>query len=120
MAEADPALAIANHDKRSKTEALAALDGLGDAVDVNQLLDQLFAAFFAIAATTTLAIVTTTAAIAAAAASAVTAATATTAATISATPSFCRRALGGSAISGSSFNGYSFDFDGTFGVFSVC
>ena len=87
MAETDPALAIANHDQRSKTEALAALDGLGNAVDVNQLLDQLFAAFFAIATTTTLAIVATPAAITAAA-SAVAAATATATTAIATTASF--------------------------------
>jgi hypothetical protein len=46
MAEADPALAIAHDDQRSETEALAALDGLGNAVDVNELFDQLLALLF--------------------------------------------------------------------------
>ena len=41
MTEADAALAVADHDQRGKAEALAALHGLGDAVDVNELLDQL-------------------------------------------------------------------------------
>ena len=44
MAKTDPALAVADHDQRRKAEALAALDRLGNAVDVDQLLDQLLAA----------------------------------------------------------------------------
>src|SRR3546814_6881763 len=39
VAEADPARTIADHDQRRKTEALAALHRLGNAVDVHQLLD---------------------------------------------------------------------------------
>jgi hypothetical protein len=78
MAEACTTLAIADHDQRCETEALAALHRLRNAVDVNQLLDQLFAAVIvtrtAIVATTTiattLAIVTATTAAAAIAASA--------------------------------------------------
>ena len=44
MAEADTALAVADHDQRREAEALAALHRLGDAVDVDQLLDELLAA----------------------------------------------------------------------------
>ena len=71
MAEADPALAIANDDQRGEAEALAALHRLRNAVDVNQLLDQLFAAVFGAAAT----IVATTAIAVTAATAAVVAAT---------------------------------------------
>src|SRR3546814_3259263 len=41
VAEAGPALAVADDDERGETEALAALHGLGDAVDVDELFDQL-------------------------------------------------------------------------------
>src|SRR6185369_1540551 len=41
VAEARAALAVADHHERGKAEALAALHGLGDAVDVDELLDQL-------------------------------------------------------------------------------
>src|SRR3546814_11032422 len=43
VAEADPALAVADHHKRRKAEALAALPRLGHTVDVAALFDQLFA-----------------------------------------------------------------------------
>ena len=64
VAEADPALAVAHDDQRREAETLAALHGLGDAVDVDELFDQLLAALFGIAATaTTLAVATATAAV---------------------------------------------------------
>ena len=44
-AKADLSLAVADDDERGETEALAALDGLRNAVDVDELFDQLFAAF---------------------------------------------------------------------------
>jgi len=44
MAEPDPALGITDDDERCKAEALAALHRLGNAVDVNQLLDQFLTA----------------------------------------------------------------------------
>jgi hypothetical protein len=53
MAEADPALAVADDDECREAEALAALHRLRDAVDVDQLLDQLFAAIVAPAAAAT-------------------------------------------------------------------
>ena len=76
VTEAGAALAVADDDQRGETEALAALHGLGDAVDVDELLDQLLAAVV-VAATAATAIVTTAtaAAIAAATATAATAAT---------------------------------------------
>src|SRR5262245_17336125 len=40
MAEADPSLLIADHDERGKTETPSALDHLGDAIDVNELVDE--------------------------------------------------------------------------------
>src|SRR3546814_18741426 len=43
MTEAGAALAIADDDERGETEALAALHGLGDAVDMDELLDELLA-----------------------------------------------------------------------------
>ena len=49
VAETNSALQIANHDERGKSEALAALDHLGDAIDVNQLVRELAVAFLAIA-----------------------------------------------------------------------
>ena len=58
MTEAGAALAVADHDQRGETEALAALHGLGDAVDVDELLDQLLAAVI-VAATAATAIVAT-------------------------------------------------------------
>ena len=50
MAEADAALLVADDDERCKTEATAALDDLGDAVDVDELVDQFAVALFAITA----------------------------------------------------------------------
>ncbi|MGY4488869.1 hypothetical protein ACVWWR_008060 [Bradyrhizobium sp. LM3.2] len=46
MTEAGAALLIADHDQRCETEALAALDDLGDAVDVDELVDELAVALF--------------------------------------------------------------------------
>src|SRR5690606_35338001 len=43
MAEADTALAIADNDESCKAEALTALYGVGNAVDVDQLFNQLVA-----------------------------------------------------------------------------
>jgi hypothetical protein len=57
MAEACTTLAVADHHQSRKAEALASLHGLGDAVDMNQLLDQLLTAFILIVA----AIITTAA-----------------------------------------------------------
>jgi hypothetical protein len=57
MAKTYTALAITNNDERRKAEALTALNGFGDAVDVNELFDRaiifLFLARFAIIAATT-------------------------------------------------------------------
>src|SRR3712207_9027782 len=50
VAEARAALAVADDDERREAEALAALHGLGDAVDVDELLDELLAAFLVTAA----------------------------------------------------------------------
>ena len=47
VAEADPALLVADDDQRGKAEAPAALHHLGDAVDVDELVDEL--ARFAVA-----------------------------------------------------------------------
>ena len=55
----DATLLVADHDQRGKTEALAALDGLRNAVDVDELFNQLFAAFLVAAAPAT--VVTATA-----------------------------------------------------------
>ena len=41
VAETDPALLVADDDQRGKAEAPAALDHLGDAIDVNELVDEL-------------------------------------------------------------------------------
>lgn len=88
MTEACTALAVADYDECCKAEALAALDRLRDAVDVHQLLDQLFAAIVrtrttaTIVTTATTAIATTTVATGAAA---TVAAGATTTATAAAT-----------------------------------
>ena len=48
VAEADAALLVADDDQRRETEAPAALDDLGDAVDVDELVDELAVALFAI------------------------------------------------------------------------
>src|SRR3712207_7794618 len=72
VAEARAALAVADDDERREAEALAALHGLGDAVDVDELLDELLAAFLVtvaaaiVVATATAAALTVTAAAAAA------------------------------------------------------
>ena len=50
MTETDAALLVADDDEGSKTEAAAALDDLGNAVDVNQLVNEFAVALFAIAA----------------------------------------------------------------------
>src|SRR3982074_106483 len=41
VAESDPALLVADHDQRRETEALAALDHLRHAIDVDELVDEL-------------------------------------------------------------------------------
>jgi hypothetical protein len=87
MTMTDPALAIAHDDKRCKAEALAALHCLGDAVDVNELFDQLFTALFGVLAT---AIVTTPAIAITATARATFATATTTAATRTAAFRGCR------------------------------
>jgi hypothetical protein len=92
MTEANAALAVADHDQSRKAEALAALHGLRDAVDVNELFDQLFALFFVGLATT---VVATTAAFA-------TLATTLTAATATAT-TFALTTLGGGSCDGFAF-----------------
>src|ERR1700704_1340541 len=46
VAEPDPALLIADHDQRRKTEALAALDDLRHAIDVDELVDEFAVALF--------------------------------------------------------------------------
>src|SRR5204862_7686531 len=48
VAETDPALLVADHDQRRKAEALAALDDLRHAIDVDELVDELAVALFAI------------------------------------------------------------------------
>jgi hypothetical protein len=50
VAEADPAFLVAHHHQRGETEAAPALDHLGHAVDVHQLVGELAVAFFAAAA----------------------------------------------------------------------
>jgi hypothetical protein len=50
MAEADPALLVADDDERGETETTAALHHLGDAVDVDELVDEFAVALVAIAA----------------------------------------------------------------------
>jgi hypothetical protein len=49
MAETSAALAIADDDERGEAESLAALNRLGDAVDMDELLDQLLAIVIATA-----------------------------------------------------------------------
>src|SRR6516165_2788403 len=48
VAEADPALLVADHDQRRKAEALAALNDLRHAIDVDQLVDELAVALLAL------------------------------------------------------------------------
>ena len=50
VAEADAALLVADDDERGEAEARAALHHLGDAVDVDELVDELAVALFAVAA----------------------------------------------------------------------
>src|SRR5688572_29776920 len=50
VAEAHPALLVANHHQRREAEAFAALDHLGHAVDVHQLVLELAVALLAVAA----------------------------------------------------------------------
>src|SRR5204863_10045276 len=50
VTETDPALLVADHHQRRKAEALAALDDLRHAIDVDQLVDELAVALFAIPA----------------------------------------------------------------------
>jgi len=59
VAEADAALLVADDDERGKAEAAAALDDLGDAVDVHQLVDQVAVFFLAVAAATAFTTATT-------------------------------------------------------------
>src|SRR5690606_4590269 len=49
VAEADPAVAVAHHGQRGEGELAAALDGLADAVDRDQLLDHAVVDFFPVA-----------------------------------------------------------------------
>ena len=74
MTETGAALAVADNDERGETEALAALHGLRDAVDVDELFDQLLAALFvaraAVVAAAAATVTPTTATIAAAPATA--------------------------------------------------
>src|SRR4051794_39648370 len=53
VTEAGAALAVADDHERREAEALAALHRLGDAIDVDELLDQLFATILVVAASTT-------------------------------------------------------------------
>jgi hypothetical protein len=75
MAEAGPALAVAHDDERREAEALAALHRLGNAIDVDELFDQLLAAIV-VAATAATTLVAATAAVGTAAIIAATTATA--------------------------------------------
>src|SRR6202008_2535857 len=50
VAEPDPALLVADHDQRRKAEALAALDDLRHAIDVDELVDELAVALLALPA----------------------------------------------------------------------
>ncbi len=54
MTETDAAFQIADDDQRGKAEPFAALDDLGDAIDVHQLVGELAVAFFAVSATRSL------------------------------------------------------------------
>src|SRR5690606_34262415 len=48
VAEADAALLVADDDERGEAEATAALHHLGDAVDVNELVDETVVALLAV------------------------------------------------------------------------
>src|SRR6201985_1656785 len=50
VAETDPALLVADHDQRGKTEALTALDDFRHAIDVDELVDELAVALLALPA----------------------------------------------------------------------
>ena len=50
VAKADPALLVADNHERGKAEAASALDHLGDAVDVDELVDEFAVALFPVAA----------------------------------------------------------------------
>src|SRR6185369_12072652 len=45
VAEADATLLVADNDERGKAEAAAALDHFGDAIDVDEFVDELVALF---------------------------------------------------------------------------
>src|SRR4029077_18338719 len=47
VAEADPTLLVADHHQRGKAEAPSALHHFGDAVDVDELVDEFAVALFA-------------------------------------------------------------------------
>lgn len=79
MTEADATLAVAHHDQSCKAEALAALHGLGDAVDVNELFDQLLTLVLVVVVAATTVVATATAATITAVTALATTATATTA-----------------------------------------
>jgi hypothetical protein len=69
VTEADATLLVADDNERGKAETLAALHNLGDAIDVNELIDE-FAALAAISTTVTVATASATITITAAAATA--------------------------------------------------
>src|SRR5208282_952451 len=46
VTEADPALLVADHDQRGEAEAAAALHHFGDAIDVDELVDEFAVAIF--------------------------------------------------------------------------
>src|SRR4051794_35913885 len=79
MTEANTACTVAHDDERRKAEALAALHRLGDAVDVDQLLDQLLTAIIVLVVTTIAVVAATVVAATIVIAAAATAATRTTA-----------------------------------------
>jgi hypothetical protein len=93
MTETGAALAVADDDERGETEALAALNGLRNAVDVHELFDQLFATVFVARAT-----------IVAAATATVTTATATIAAAATTTAAARSLAIGAGGCFGSAFD----------------
>src|SRR5262249_49193138 len=51
VAEAAPALLVADYDQRGEAKPAAALDHLGDAVDVHELVDEFAVALFPVAIT---------------------------------------------------------------------
>src|SRR6185503_17315988 len=58
VAETDPAGAVAHHHQSGEAEAAAALDHLGDAVDVDQLVHQVAVLLLAVATATAFAAAT--------------------------------------------------------------